>query len=175
MVRVALEAGAVMVTLFNVLANVTAPVMLARPPTHNAFAIPTPPAVIIVPVETLVESVVPLNVVPTPRIVFAPEAFPMLRAVEAPPNALMVVAVVLNTANVVEVVVTPVMNGIAAVAVCVPSLRRQVLSPVAISVRVLLFVVLEITVPVTTGLPETRLNVPLENGIIAVLVEMNRL
>ena len=41
----------------------------------------------------------------------------MLNATEAAPKALIVVAVVLNTAKVVEVVVTPVMNGIAAVAV----------------------------------------------------------
>ena len=52
-----------------------------------------------------------------PSSVAVPLAWPMLSATEAAPKALIVVAVVLNTAKVVEVVVTPVMNGIAAVAV----------------------------------------------------------
>ena len=51
-------------------------------------------------------------------------------------------------------------SGMLAVTVCVPSFKRQVESPVAISERVLFAQVEEIVVPVTTGFPEARLNTP---------------
>ena len=47
--------------------------------------------------------------------------------------------------------------GMFAVTVCVPSFKRQVESAEAMSFSVLFAQVLEIVVPVVTGLPDTRL------------------
>ena len=49
---------------FNVLCKVTAPATLAVVPTNSALAIPAPPAVMIDPVETLVESVTNVELIP---------------------------------------------------------------------------------------------------------------
>ena len=100
---------------------------------------------------------------------------PKFRAVAAP-KAFTVVAVVFATANVVEGVVIEVVtampntNGTLAVVAWVPSFSTQVVRPVAMSESVLLLVVLLIVVPVTTGFPATRLKVPLEKLMVAVLV-----
>ena len=63
-VKVADVAGAVTVTLLIVELKVAAPAKLANVPTYRALAIPTPPAVMIEPVDTLDASVTNVELIP---------------------------------------------------------------------------------------------------------------
>src|SRR3990167_3593284 len=95
-------------------------------------------------------------------------------SVVAAPAKFTVVAAVLTSANVVDGVISgvvtliPAANDTELVAVCDPSLRMQVVSPVAISDHAVAASVLLIVVPVTgvgAKVVLVKVKVPLEKGV----------